>query len=189
MICQTIEMCTIVLNSISFSDEFEGGLEDRRVIEYTLDFTMKTYFFGYVYTGQIIKNVIERTYVNDGQANFTTTEIDESGLVKEVKHYEHSQKLQMRKQYFDIDTAINTNISTGDEVFNTGLSMTSTISSIASNKLSIVLSSAITITDKTRLFFVGSVGLNDTFVVAETVSFFDDGTNTTFADDKTSDAS
>ena len=87
MTCQTIEMY-LVLNSISFSDEFEGGLEDRRIIEYTLDFTMKTYFFDQSIHSQIIKNVIERTYVNDGQANFTTTEIDESGLVKEVKHYE-----------------------------------------------------------------------------------------------------
>ena len=183
----------IVLNSISFSDEFEGGLEDRRVIEYTLDFPMKTYFFGPVYTGQIIKNVIERTYVNDGQANFTTTEIDESGLVKEVKHYEPAfsevANAVSNNTTVTFDTAINTNISTGDEVFNTGLSTNPTISSIAENKLSIVLSSAITITDKTRLFFVGSVEPNDTFVVAETVSFFDDGTNTTFADDKTSDAS
>ena len=34
----------------------------------------------------------------------------------------------------------------------------------------------------TRLKFVGSVDTNDTFVVAETVSFYDTGTNNTYAD-------
>ncbi len=183
----------IVLNDISFSDEFEGGLEDRRVIEYTLSFTMKTYFFGPVYTGKIIKNVIERTYINEGQNNFTTTEIDESGLVKEVKHYEPAftevANAVSNSTTVTFATAINNSISNGDEVFGTNLSTNPTISSIASNKLSVVLSSAITITENTRLFFVGSVEPNDTFVVAETVSFFDEGTNTTFSDDKTSDAS
>ena len=39
----------IVLNGVSFQDDYEGSFEDRRIIEYTLDFTMKTYFFGPVY--------------------------------------------------------------------------------------------------------------------------------------------
>jgi hypothetical protein len=183
----------IVLNDISFSDEFEGGFEDRRVIEYTLSFTMKTYFFGPVYTGNIIRNVIERTYINEGQNNFTTTEIDESGLVKEVKHYEPAftevANAVSNSTTVTFDTAINNSISDGDEVFGTNLSTNPTISSIAGNRLSVVLSSAITIAENTRLFFVGSVEPEDTFVVAETVSFFDEGTNTTFSDDKTNDAS
>lgn len=183
----------IVLNDISFSDEFEGGFEDRRVIEYTLSFTMKTYFFGPVYTGNIIRNVIERTYINEGQNNFTTTEIDESGLVKEVKHYEPAftevANAVSNSTTVTFDTVINNSISDGDEVFGTNLSTNPTISSIAGNRLSIVLSSAITIAENTRLFFVGSVEPEDTFVVAETVSFFDEGTNTTFSDDKTNDAS
>lgn len=183
----------IVLNDISFSDEFEGGFEDRRVIEYTLSFTMKTYFFGPVYTGNIIRNVIERTYINEGQNNFTTTEIDESGLVKEVKHYEPAftevANAVSNSTSVTFDTAINNSISDGDEVFGTNLSTNPTISSIAGDRLSVVLSSAITIAENTRLFFVGSVEPEDTFVVAETVSFFDEGTNTTFSDDKTNDAS
>ena len=183
----------IVLNDISFSDEFEGGFEDRRVIEYTLSFTMKTYFFGPVYTGNIIRNVIERTYINEGQNNFTTTEIDESGLVKEVKHYEPAftevANAVSNSTTVTFDTAINNSISDGDEVFGTNLSTNPTISSIAGDRLSVVLSSAITIAENTRLFFVGSVEPEDTFVVAETVSFFDEGTNTTFSDDKTNDAS
>jgi hypothetical protein len=36
----------IVLESISFNDEYEGDFEKRRVLIYTLRFTAKTYLFG-----------------------------------------------------------------------------------------------------------------------------------------------
>lgn len=87
------------------------------------------------------------------------------------------------------DTAINSGISTGDEVFYTGNSTNPTVSSIANDRLSLVLSAAATIDENTTLMFVGSVQPNDTFVVAENVTFYDDGTSTTFDDDKTTDAS
>ena len=32
----------ITLNSVNMDDQYEGTFEERRVIEYTLDFTMKT---------------------------------------------------------------------------------------------------------------------------------------------------
>ena len=50
----------VILNSVTMEDMYEGAFEERRVIEYTLEFTMKLYFFGPVYTGEVIKNVIER---------------------------------------------------------------------------------------------------------------------------------
>ena len=36
----------IVLESINYSDQYEGGFESRRTIVYTLSFTAKTYLFG-----------------------------------------------------------------------------------------------------------------------------------------------
>ena len=36
----------IVLESINYSDQYEGGFESRRTIIYTLSFTAKTYLFG-----------------------------------------------------------------------------------------------------------------------------------------------
>ena len=57
------------LNSVAMDDQYEGEFVERRVIEYTLEFTMKTYFFGTVYTGEVIKNVIERDYINDSVAS------------------------------------------------------------------------------------------------------------------------
>ena len=183
----------ITLNSVTMLDEYEGSFEERRVIEYTLEFTMKLYFFGPVYTGEIIKNVIERTYLDTERGTFTASQIDASGLIKEVKHYEPAfaelSNAVSSSTTVTFPTAINSSISVNDEVFGTNLTTNPTISSIASDKLSMVVSSAVTLSANTKLKFVGSVDPEDSFVVAETVEFYDDCTDKTFADDKVTDAS
>ena len=177
----------IILNSVSMDDQFEGTFEERRVIEFNLEFTMKLYFFGPVYTGDVITNVIEREYINDSvSGQFTSTQINESGLVKEVKHYEPAfsavSNAVSNSTTVTFPTAINSSISVGDEVFYTGNTPNPTISSIASDKLSIVLSANVTIANPTTLMFVGSVQPSDAFVVAETVTFYDDGAKETFSE-------
>ena len=183
----------ITLNSVAMEDTYEGGFDERRVIEHTLEFSMKIYFFGPVYEGTIIKNVIERDYINTDTGGFTTTQINSSGLIKEVKHYEPAfaevANAVSSSTAVTFASAINSKISVGDEVFGTGATPNPTISAVASNKLSITLSGAITISANTTLKFVGSVDPSDTFVVAETVNFYDDGTDTTFTDDLVTDAS
>ena len=183
----------VFLNSVAMDDQYEGEFVERRVIEYTLEFTMKTYFFGPVYTGEVIKNVIERDYINtDLKAGFTTTQINNSGLVKEVKHYEPAfgevANAVSNSQGVSFATAINSKISVGDEVFGTNLTTNPTVESIASDKLSIVLNNAITINANTKLNFVGSVDPSDSFVVAETVTFYDEGGGTTYSEDLAGDA-
>ena len=184
----------ITLTGVEMTDTYDGEFTERRVIEHNLTFDMKVYFFGPIYNGKIIKNVIERTYINpDVTKGFSTTQIDESGLVKEVKHYEPAfgevANAQSSGTTVTFASAINSSISVGDEVFDTGNATNPTISSIAENKLTMVLSSAITLDRKTTLKFVGSVDPEDTFVVAETVNFYDDGTGKTYSDNKTEDAS
>jgi len=183
----------IVLNGIAMNDTYEGGFEERRVIEYTLEFTMKLYMFGPVYTGEVIRNVIERDYIGDGNDAFTTTQIDGAGLIKEVKHYEPAFAQLSNgvsgSTTVTFPTAINSSISVNDEVFGTNLASNPTVSSIAADKLSIVVSSAITIDANTTLKFVGSVNPNDTFVIAETVNFYDENVTSTFSADKVTDAS
>ena len=183
----------IILNSVAMEDTYEGGFNERRVIEHTLEFSMKIYFFGPVYQGTIIKNVIERDYINTDAGGFTTTQINSSGLIKEVKHYEPAfaevANAVSSSTAVTFASAINSKISVGDEVFGTGATPNPTISAVAADKLSITLSGAITISANTTLKFVGSVDPSDTFVVAETVSFYDDGTDTTFTDDLVTDAS
>lgn len=183
----------ITLNSVAMEDTYEGGFDERRVIEHTLEFSMKIYFFGPVYQGTIIKNVIERDYINTDTGGFTTTQINSSGLIKEVKHYEPAfaevSNAVSSSTAVTFASAINSKISVGDEVFGTGATPNPTISAVAADKLSITLSGAITISANTTLKFVGSVDPSDTFVVAETVNFYDDGTDTTFTDDLVTDAS
>ena len=183
----------VILNSIAMEDMYEGAFEERRVIEYTLEFTMKLYFFGPVYTGEVIKNVIERTYINDQvQAGFTTSEIQSSGLVKEVKHYEpafgETANAVSNSTTVTFATAINSKISVGDEVFGTNLATNPTIVSRAANGTNMVLNNAITIDADTTLKFVGSVDPTDTFVVAETVTFYDEGTTSTYSEDTAGDS-
>jgi hypothetical protein len=183
----------ITLNSVSMGDSYEGAYDENRIIEYTLDFSMKTYFFGPVFTGEVIKSVIERDYVNIDAGGFTTSQIDGSGLVKEVKHYEPAfqefSNAVSNSTTITFPSAINSKISASDEVFGTGNATNPTIVSVASDKLSMVISNSVTVGDKTKLKFVGSVDPSDTFVVAETVSFYDDGAPSTFTEDKVTDAS
>ena len=45
----------IILQGVSFADDFEGALEQRRTIIYTLDFEMKVSFYGAINTSDIIR--------------------------------------------------------------------------------------------------------------------------------------
>ena len=183
----------IILSSVTFEDTYQGGFDERRVITYDLEFQMQLYFFGPVFQGKIIKNVIERDYIGDGNSGFTTSEITSAGLVKEVKSYEpafenRTNTAVTNSSTVAFTTTLDADISVGDEVFGTGNTTNPTISSIANDKLSMVLSANVTIGANTRLKFVGSVDTNDTFVVAETVTFYDDGTDNTYADNLIDDA-
>jgi hypothetical protein len=65
----------IVMDSVSFTDDYEGDFSERRALIYTLTFTAKTYLFGPVpttSTGLIKKATIDystrkgKDYTNDG---------------------------------------------------------------------------------------------------------------------------
>jgi len=47
--------CPIVLNGINREDTYEGDFESRRVVTWTLDFTMKGLLFGPVHKAKVIK--------------------------------------------------------------------------------------------------------------------------------------
>tara|TARA_R110000868_G_scaffold206099_1_gene454833 strand:+ start:2161 stop:2946 length:786 start_codon:yes stop_codon:yes gene_type:complete len=60
----------IILNSISFTDDYEGSLEQRRSIIYTLDFDMKISFYGPINTQGIIRQADAVIYnMNTGLAD------------------------------------------------------------------------------------------------------------------------
>ncbi|CAB4162848.1 tail sheath stabilizer and completion protein [uncultured Caudovirales phage] len=53
----------IVLNNISYSDNYDGDLKNRRAIIWTLDFTLKGYIYGPVRKGGIIKFINNNFYI------------------------------------------------------------------------------------------------------------------------------
>ena len=54
----------IVLNSISYEDNYQGDFETRRALIYTLDFTAKFYLYGPVTSQGVIKTVQVDQYVD-----------------------------------------------------------------------------------------------------------------------------
>jgi hypothetical protein len=62
-----LEDSPISLQSVSFTDDYEGALEQRRSILYTLDFEMKINFYGPVTTGKIIRQADMKLHtINSG---------------------------------------------------------------------------------------------------------------------------
>ena len=59
----------ITLNSVDFNDEYEGDLMERRIITYTLRFTAKTYLYGPISSGDIIKKSVANINVGDKVIN------------------------------------------------------------------------------------------------------------------------
>ena len=54
----------IVLNDISYEDNYQGDFETRRALIYTLDFTAKFYLYGPVTSAGVIKTVQVDQYAN-----------------------------------------------------------------------------------------------------------------------------
>ena len=59
----------ISLTGVTFSDDFEGALESRRTIIYTLDFEMKINFYGPIEETNVIRKSITKLFDQDGGLN------------------------------------------------------------------------------------------------------------------------
>ena len=83
----------IVLESINYSDQYEGGFESRRTIIYTLAFTAKTYLFGPV--------------ADDPAGLIKKVDVDYYGStnVKTAKRVQRYSATPLAKQNYDDDTA------------------------------------------------------------------------------------
>lgn len=65
----------IVLNSVSFSDDYEGDFNTRRAIIYTFEFEMRVRYFGPVGQRAVIKEVDVTTFDFDDAALFNDIEV------------------------------------------------------------------------------------------------------------------
>ena len=55
----------IIIQGLSFSDDFDGAMESRRTIIYTLDFEMKVSFYGSIAEGDVIRTSIAKLFEMD----------------------------------------------------------------------------------------------------------------------------
>jgi len=76
----------VILNSVSFSDDYEGAMEQRRTITYILDFDMKVGFYGPANgSGTKVIRQIDTNYFN---MDFTTinTAADSAGFLEGISY-------------------------------------------------------------------------------------------------------
>ena len=59
----------VIIQGVTFSDDFEGNLETRRTIIYTLDFTMKVSFYGSIATSQVVRSSIADVFLMNQGVN------------------------------------------------------------------------------------------------------------------------
>ena len=59
----------IVINSVSQTDEYDGDLETTRLLTFDINFTAKSYVYGPIKEGRVIKDVIVTNFLSD----FTST--------------------------------------------------------------------------------------------------------------------
>lgn len=71
----------VVLNSITFTDDYEGAMEQRRTIIYTLDFEMKINFYGPTSSAKIIREVNTDVYTIGSDADGTDTYVERITVV------------------------------------------------------------------------------------------------------------
>ena len=60
----------VTLVGVNLSDDFEGAIEQRRTIIYTLSFDMKTNFYGPAQSGPIIREVNVDLNTTDTEEGF-----------------------------------------------------------------------------------------------------------------------
>ena len=129
----------IVLENVTFQDDYEGDFNTRRVLYYTLRFTAKTYLFGPVSsaTDDIVKSVSVR-YLAGGSKS-TERDVTYSVTPRAIKDYDGSvttnlaQDITTTDLTFDVDSGSSLTESTyvdvdGEEMY---------IDSISGNKISV----------------------------------------------------
>ena len=65
-IASLTEDVPITLTGVAFNDDFEGAIEQRRTIVYTLSFEMKISFYGPKGEGNVIRDVRNNMFIQDG---------------------------------------------------------------------------------------------------------------------------
>ena len=92
----------IILSDVSYTDEYEGDFQSRRVITWNLNFEMKTYLYGSISSSEIIRDVRARTYISDDGLVDTT-----AGRSSEVKMVPNPSNVSPETAPLNITETIN----------------------------------------------------------------------------------
>ena len=112
---------TIVLDSVSFTDDYEGDFSERRALIYTLTFTAKTYLFGPVpdTSGGIIKKATIDYSTRKGK-DFRR-EVRYSVTPRATKDYTNDGTTYLAEHVTENETLITvgdaSNLSVGDRIY------------------------------------------------------------------------
>ena len=92
----------IILSDVSYTDEYEGDFQSRRVITWNLNFEMKTYLYGSISSSEIIRDVRARTYItDDGQVDVN------AGRQSEIKQVPNPTNVSPETSPLNITETIN----------------------------------------------------------------------------------
>ena len=97
----------VVLENITMQDDYEGNFTTRRVLIYTLRFTVKTYLFGPV--SSATKDIIKKTtigYITGDTTNTPMREIVYSAEPRAIKNYTGIILTNLTKDITSEDTLI-----------------------------------------------------------------------------------
>ena len=100
----------IVLENVTFQDDYEGNFTSRRVLIYTLRFTAKTYLFGPSQTAT--KDIIKKTtisYISGDVSSSPTREVVYSAQPRAIKNYTGTVVTNLVKDITAEDTLIHVN--------------------------------------------------------------------------------
>jgi hypothetical protein len=100
----------VVLENITMQDDYEGDFTTRRVLIYTLRFTVKTYLFGPI--SSATKDIIKKTtisYIAGDTTNTPTREVVYSVEPRAIKNYTGNVITNLTKDIDTEDTLIEVN--------------------------------------------------------------------------------
>jgi len=100
----------VVLENITMQDDYEGNFTTRRVLLYTLRFSVKTYLFGPV--SSATKDIIKKTtisYITGDKTNTPTREVIYSSEPRAIKNYTGNVITNLSEDITTEDTLITVN--------------------------------------------------------------------------------
>lgn len=103
----------IILTGVNFIDDYEGSLEDRRIIQYTLDFEMKINFHSAISEKSIIRKSISNVYEMQGGVDGSDADLSRVTVVPDPINVSP-----------DDDYGFNTIVQSFDEIYPNSFTLT-----------------------------------------------------------------